>query len=40
MCCPKGYDFQLHRFGLKKGIDFAQFGLEWGVVFKGTMGVY
>ena len=27
-------------FGLKKGIDFAQFGLEWSVVFKGTMGVY
>ena len=40
MCHPKGYDFQLHRFGLKKGIDFDQLGLESGVVFKGTMGVY
>ena len=27
----------LRRFGLKTGIDFAQFGLESGVVFAGTM---
>ena len=30
----------LHRFGLTTGIHFAHFGLESGVVFKGTMGVY
>ena len=29
----------LRRFGLKTGIDFAHFGLESGVVFKGTKGV-
>ena len=28
------------RFGLKMGIHFAHFGLELGMVFKGTMGVY
>ena len=27
-------------FGLKTGIDFAHFGLELGMVFKGTAGVY
>ena len=27
-------------FGLKTGIPFAQFCLESGVVFEGTMGVY
>ena len=27
-------------FGLKTGIYFAYFGLELGMVFKGTMGVY
>ena len=27
-------------FGLKTGIDFAQFGLESGMVFEGTTGVY
>ena len=27
-------------FGLKTGIDFAQFGLESGLVFEGTTGVY
>ena len=27
-------------FGLKTGIHFAQFCLESGVVFEGTMGVY
>ena len=28
----------LRRFGLKTGIDFAHFGLEPGMVFKGTTG--
>ena len=27
-------------FGLKTGINFAHFGLESGMVFEGTMGVY
>ena len=26
----------LCRFGVKTGIHFAHFGLEWGVVFEGT----
>ena len=30
----------MRRFSLKKGIDFAHFGLEPGMVFKGTTGVY
>ena len=30
----------LRCFGLKTGIDFAQFGLESGMVFEGTTGVY
>ena len=30
----------LRRFDQKTGIDFAHFGLESGVVFKGTTGVY
>ena len=30
----------LGLFGLKTGIDFAQFGLESGMVFEGTTGVY
>ena len=30
----------LHRFGLKTGIHFANFGLESGMVFEGTTGVY
>ena len=30
----------LRRFGLKTGIDFAYFGLESGMVFEGTTGVY
>ena len=30
----------LRRFGLKKGIDFAHFGVEWGMVFEGITGVY
>ena len=28
------------RFGLKTGIDFTHFGLESGMVFNGTTGVY
>ena len=30
----------LHCFGLKTGIHFANFGLESGMVFEGTTGVY
>ena len=30
----------LRRFGLETGIDFAHIGLESGVVFEGTTGVY
>ena len=30
----------LHGFGLKKGIHFADFGLESGMVFEGTTAVY
>jgi len=30
----------LRLFGLKTGIDFAQFGLESGMVFEGTTGAY
>ena len=30
----------LRCFGLKTGIDFVRFGLESGMVFEGTMGVY
>ena len=30
----------LRRFGLKTGIDFAHFGLESGMVYKGTTIVY
>ena len=30
----------LRRFGLKTGLHFAQFGLESGMVFEGTTGVY
>ena len=30
----------LRRFGLKKGIHFADFGLESGMVLEGTTGVY
>ena len=30
----------LRRFGLKTGIDFAHFGLESGMVFDRTTGVY
>ena len=28
------------RFGLKTGLHFAHFGLESGIVFDGTTGVY
>ena len=37
MCHSKGF---LCRFGLKTDIDFAHFGLESGMVFEGTTGVY
>ena len=30
----------LCRFGLKTGIHFAHFGLESGMVFEGTTGLY
>ena len=30
----------LCRFGLKKAIHFAHFGLESGTVFEGTTGLY
>ena len=39
MCCPHRIGF-LHRFGLKTGIHLAPFGLESGMIFKGTTGVY
>ena len=29
----------MRLFGLKTGIDFAHFVLEWGVVFEGNTGV-
>ena len=35
MCRPKGF---LGLFGSKTGIDFANFGLESGIVFEGTTG--
>ena len=40
MCHPKGYTWFLGHFGLKTGIDFAQFGLESDFVFEETKGVY
>ena len=39
MCRPEGYIF-FSRFGLKTGLHFAHFGLESGIVFDGTTGVY
>ena len=30
----------LRRFGLKTGVDFLQFGMESGMVFEETTGVY
>ena len=35
--CRVGF---LHCFGLKTGICFAHFGLESGMAFEGTTGVY
>ena len=40
MCPPPHRVGFLRLFGLKTGIDFAPFGLESGVVFEGTTGVY
>ena len=34
------YIFFFSRFGLKTGLHFAHFGLESGIVFDGTTGVY
>ena len=39
-CCRKKLVWVLHRFCLKKVIDFAHFGLESGVVFEGATVVY
>ena len=39
MCRPYRVGF-LRRFGLKTGIDFADFGLESGMVSEGATGVY
>ena len=36
---PHQVEFLLH-FGLKTGIRFAHFGLELGMVFEGTTGLY
>ena len=36
----KAYSWFLRRFGLKAGIDFAHFGLESGMAFEETTGVY
>ena len=38
MYAPSGR--ALRRFGLKTSIHFAHFGLESGMVFEGTTGVY
>ena len=41
--CYAGYAYRvgfLGLFGLKTGIHFAYFGLESGMVFEGTTGVY
>ena len=40
MCRPIGRVGFLHRFGLKTSKHFAHFGLESGMVFEGTTGVY
>ena len=40
MCRPTDWVGFLRLFGLKMGIDFAPFGLESGMVFEGTTGVY
>ena len=39
MCRPKGWGF-LHHFGLKTGVHSVYFGLESGMVFEGTTGVF
>ena len=39
-CVPPHQVGSLRPFGLKTGIHFAQFGLESGMVFEGTTGVY
>ena len=39
-CVPTPSVGFLGLFGLKTGIDFAHFGLESGMVFEGTTGVY
>ena len=39
MCCTKGLGFSAVS-GLKTDIHFAHFGLESGMFFKGTTGVY
>ena len=36
---PQGGRF-LSCFGLKTGIDFGHFGMESGIVFGGTTGMY
>ena len=38
--CRKKLLWFLRSFGLKTGIDFAQFGLELGMVFEGATEVY
>ena len=38
MCCPKGLGFW--SFWFENGYHFACFGLESGMVFEGTTGVY
>ena len=41
MCRPEGYIYIFYFFfGLKTGLHFAHFGLESGIVFDGTKGVY
>ena len=39
-CVPPRLVGFLRRFGLKTGTHFAHFGLESGVDFEGTTGVY
>ena len=39
MCLPIRYGF-FRCFGLKTGVNFVHFGLELGMVFEGTTGVY
>ena len=39
-CLPPHRVGFLRRFGLKTGTHFAHFGLESGMVFEGTTGVY